>query len=134
MKPLPRLPFDQIGHAPSGPQARAVTQCLGAGLQTLAQLLQLPSLQPRSATGAAGLAQGLEALLLPRLVPATDGLAMHVQTTGYLRLAEPPIEEVSGFQSASFELVEIAFDASWISHAPTLAQGLPNVTILCETQ
>jgi len=134
MKLLTGLPLDQIGHPPSGPQPRAITQRLGAFLQSSAQLLQLDRLQPGFAARSARLLKCLDSLLVPSVIPAADGLPVNVQPSGDLRLAQALTEEPGCLEPPLFELVKIAFDAFGVTHAQKVSQGSTSVTILCEIQ
>ena len=134
MKLLPRLPFDQVGHAPGRPQASAIAQHLGTFFQSPAQLLQLRGQQPRSAARPASLKQRLGSLSSPGLVPATDRLAVDPQFAGHFALTEPTVKESGGLESPPFQVIEIAFNAFWVAHAQRLTRKPGSVTILCERQ
>jgi hypothetical protein len=44
------------------------------------------------------------------------------------------VEKPGRFESPSFQFIEIALDAFWITHAQKLPRGLKRVTILCDSQ
>jgi hypothetical protein len=77
---LPRLPLDQISHAPSGPKRGAVTESFGTGFQSLAQLLQLNWLQAGLAACARRLNECFGSLFLPGSMPTADRLAVNAQS------------------------------------------------------
>ena len=131
---LPRLSFDQVGHAPSRPQAGAIAQRFGPLFQSAAQLLQLPEQQPRFATGPASLPERLGALCSPRLVPPTDRLAVNPKSPGHLPLSQTTVKESGSLESPLFQAVEIAFYAFGIAHAQRLMGKPDRVTILCDNQ
>ena len=56
--------------------------------------------------------------MLPILVPAAGGLAMDAQPSCGFGGAESLVEEAAGLQPSLLQLVEIAFDAFGITHAP----------------
>lgn len=132
MKLLPRLSFNQVGDAPGGPQPGAIAQHFRAFFESEAQLLQLLRQQPRLATRPTGFEQSLGALFSPRLMPATDRLAVDSQFTGYLALTEATVKESGGLESPPFQAIKIALYAFWIAHAQTIAGVMRRVTILCE--
>jgi len=134
MKLLPRLSLDQIGYPPGGPERSAIPQCLGTFLQAFTHFLQLVGLQPGFAAGAGGFAQRFASLLLPRLMPATDGLPMNAQPSGNLALMDTLIKEPGGFESPPFQLIKIPFDAFRIAHARSLIRVSRLVTILYARQ
>ncbi len=134
MKLLSGLTLDQIRHAPSRPQPGTVAQHLGTFFQPAPQLLQLGRQQPRPATSPAGLTQRTGACFAPGLVPPTDRLPMNPQLPGYLALTQTPLEKPGRLESPPFQVIKVAFNAFWVTHAPKLAQKPERVTILCDTQ
>src|SRR6185369_4899121 len=120
MKLLTGLSLDQIGHSPRGPQPGAIPQCLGAFLQSSAQLLQLDRLQPGFTARPPGLLQRLGSLRFPSLIPATDRLAVNAQPPGDLRLAQALIKEFGRLEPPPFQLLEISSDTFGIAHAQSL--------------
>ena len=134
MKLLPRLPLNQVGHPPSGPQGSAIAQRLGTFLQTFAQFLQLVRLQSGSSARSCGFAERLGALFLPRLMPAADRLAVNAQSPGHFSLMDTSVKKSGGFEPSLFQFIKIALDAFWITHARILTRGIGRVTIICERQ
>jgi len=134
MKLLPGLPLDQIGHPPSGPKRRAITQCFRAGFQSLAQLFQLQRLQTGFAARPRRLYQRLGSLFPPGLMPPADRLAVDTQSPSDFPLMKATVKKSGGFKPSPFQLLEIAFDAFWITHAQILTRRTESVTILCDTQ
>ena len=121
MKSLPCLLLDQIGHSPGGPQSSPVTQRLGAVFETAAQGLQLHGLQPRLAACPSGLFKSLDSPIFPCLMPPTDRLAVDLELSRYLRLAQALVKEFSSFESPLFQFIKITFDAFRIPHAQRLS-------------
>jgi len=131
---LPRLSFDQVGHAPSRPQAGAIAQRFGPLFQSAAQLLHLRALQARFTTSSSRLKERLGSLFPPRLVPPTDGLAVNPKSPGHLPLSQTTVKESGSLESPLFQAVEIAFYAFGIAHAQRLMGKPDRVTILCDNQ
>ena len=129
-----RLPFDQISHPPSGPQAGAVAQSFRPCLEATAQLLQLGGLQAGFASGPTRFLEGFGSLAFPDSMPAADRLAVNTQSPGHFSLMETSLKKPGGFEPSLFQLIEIALDAFWITHARRLPEGIACVTILCERQ
>jgi hypothetical protein len=44
------------------------------------------------------------------------------------------VKKPGGFEPPPFQLIKIAFDAFWITHAQRLTRGIGLVTIICESQ
>src|SRR5512143_2906191 len=122
MKLLSGLPLDQIRHAPGRPQPGTVTQYLGAFFQSATQVFQLGRQQPRLATGPACLKQRAGAFFAPCLVPSTYRLPMNLQPSGDLALTQPPLEKSGGLESPPFQIIKVAFNAFWVTHAQRLPQ------------
>jgi hypothetical protein len=114
---IPALP-DQPSHAFGSPEGGGKTVGLGPSLQGVLQIGQLLLGKPGLATRTPRLLQGGATAVLPILVPAAGGLAMHAKSPRGLSGTEPLVKEPAGLQPALFELVEIAFDAFKITHAP----------------
>lgn len=131
---LPGLPLDQVGHAPSRPQAGAIAQHFGPLFQSAAQLLQLSGLQPRFTASSSRLKERLGSLLPPRLVPPTNGLAVNAKLPRHLPLIQATVKESGSLESPPFQAVEIAFYAFGVTHAQRLTGKPGRVTILCDTQ
>jgi hypothetical protein len=134
MKPLSRLSFDQIRYAPGRPQPGAIPQHLGTFFQSAAQLLQLRGQQSRFATSPPGLKKRLGSLFPPRLVPPTDGLAVNSNSPRHFALSEAAVKKSGSLESPSFQVIKVALNASWITHAHNLTPKPWRVTILCESQ
>lgn len=115
------LSFDQIGHAPGGPERGTIAQRFGALLQALAQLLQLLRLQAGLAARPCGPAQGLGPLLLPSLMPATDRLAVNAQSSGDFSLAQTTVKEPGSLETPPFQFVKITPNTFWITHGRNLS-------------
>ncbi|MEK6284099.1 MAG: hypothetical protein AABN95_27520, partial [Acidobacteriota bacterium] len=114
---IPALP-DQPGHALGGPEGGGKTVGLGPRLQGVLQISQLLLGKLGLATCTSRFFQGGAAAALPILAPPAGGLAMDAQPPRGLGGAKSLVEELAGLQSALFQLVEIAFDAFRITHAP----------------
>ncbi len=134
MKLLSGLPLDQIGHAPGRPQPGAIAQHLGAFLQSAPQLFQLGGQQPRLATGPTRLMQRTGSCFAPGLVPSTDRLPMNPQLSGDLALTQTPLEKSGSLEPPPFQIIKVAFNAFWVTHAQKLARKQEPVTILCDIQ
>jgi hypothetical protein len=134
VKLLPRLSFDQISHAPRGPEGSAVTKGFRTFFQSLAQLLQLGWLQAGLAACPCRFTQRLGSLFFPRLMPTADRLAVNAQPSSNLPLMEASIKKPGSFEPSSFELIKITFDTFGIAHAQILARRIPCVTLFCDSQ
>jgi hypothetical protein len=134
MKLLSGLPLDQIGHSPGRPQPGAVTQHLGAFFQPAPQLFQLGRQQPRLATGPTCLMQRTGSCFAPSLMPSTDRLPMNPQLSGDLALTQTPLEKSGSLESSPFQIIKVAFNAFWVTHAQKIARKPERVTILCDIQ
>ena len=134
MKFLARLSLDQVGHAPSRPQAGAIAQHLGSLFQSAAQLPQLRGLQPRFTASSSRLKERLGSLFPPGLVPPTDRLSVNAKLPGHLALIQATVKESGGLESPTFQAVEVAFHAFGVAHAQRLTRKPERVTILCDTQ
>jgi hypothetical protein len=134
MKLLSRLSFDQIRHPPGRPQPGAIPQHLGTFLQPPTQLLQLRGQQSRFATGPASLKKRLGSLFPPCLVPPTDRLAVNSNSPRHFALSEPAVKKSGSLEPPSFQVIKVALNASWITHAHRLTPKPECVTILCESQ
>jgi hypothetical protein len=117
MKLLPCLSLDQIGHAPGRPQRSAIAQHLGTFFQAFTEFLQLDGLQAGSAARSGGFAKRLCPVPFPGLMPPADGLAVNPQPPGYLALMDATIKKPGSFEPSPFQLIKIALDTFWITHA-----------------
>lgn len=128
------LLLDQLRHPAGGPQPGGVAQRLRAALQPTLHPPQIrwaeagfpscPSRLPQ--TGLASFSQ--------LLGPAAHRLAVNPDLSSDFGLAQTPAQELSRLQSPSFQGIKITSHAAWVSHAPTLPQNRPNVTILYGSQ
>jgi len=134
MKLLSSLPFDQIGHPPSGPQASAITQSFGACFQALAHLLQLLRVQARFAARASSLFESVGSVVQPGMMPTADRLAMDLEFARHLGLAQALVEELGGFEPPPLQLTKVAFNAFGITHAQRLSRESTDVTIFYDIQ
>ena len=90
--------------------------------------------QPGLTTGSRRFAKRLGSSLFPGLVPAADRLPVNSQTPGDLALMNTSVKKPGGPEASPFQFIKIPFNAFWITHAPSLAQKIRAVTILCEIQ
>jgi len=134
MKLIPRLPLNEIGHSPGGPQSGAIAQGFRTLLETAADSFQLSRLQARLSASAARFLKRPLAVGFPSLVPSTDRLPMHVELAGHLGLAQALVKETGGLKSPLLQLVKIAFNAFWVAHAQRLARESISVTIFYDIQ
>jgi len=59
---------------------------------------------------------------------------MNPQPSGDLALTQTPLEKSGSLKSPPFQIIKVAFNAFWVTHAQKLARKPQHVTILCDTQ
>ncbi len=109
--------FNQIGDAPRRPQARAISQGLGA---THESLFNPPDIGRRELRRPSGARRALQRLPpargeLPR--PAVHRLAMHADPTRDIGFADIVLEQARRLQASPLQLHAIDRDTGWMSHA-----------------
>ena len=87
--------FDQVGHAPRGPQTGFVAQGLWPTLQPALDAPQIFRTQTRSAPSPSRFLQGALSAPLEVLRPAAHGLPMHSHPAGYFRLRNSLLQQPS---------------------------------------
>ena len=128
------LPLNQIHHPCCRPQGGFVTECLGTLQQGLFELVKLVGVQSRLAASAARLLQSVDAIGLPRSVPAAGRLGADTQALGNRTLAEPTVKKFGSSKPPLLELVKITFQSFGVSHAPLDTANLKQFTILYRCQ
>jgi len=132
-----RQPFDDGGHAASGPELGAKVVGFRTLLKGAFQLAEILVSETRPAPRAASPFERPGAVVLPGAVPPADRLPVDPELAGDLSLAHALVEEFGGLDPPPFQfckLFRIAFDAFRITHAQSLPPGHRCVTILCRNQ
>ena len=109
--------LDQIGDAPRRPQARAVSQRVGAARQPAFDAPQIRRGQLRGPSRPRRAFQGDPAACRELLCPAVDRLAMHAHPTRDVGFADALLEQARRAQAPPFQLHPIACDPGGMSHA-----------------
>jgi len=128
------LLLDQLGDPASGPQPGGVAQRLGAALQSSFHPPQIRRAEAGFPSCPSRLPQTGLASFGQLLGPAAHRLAVNADLPGDFGLAQSLAQELSRLQSPSFQGFKITSHAAWVSHAPSLPQNRPNVTILYGSQ
>ena len=126
----PALLLDQLGDPAGGPQPGGVAQCLGATLQPAFHPPQIRRAQTGLTACPSRLLQTGSAAFGQLFGPAAHRLAVNPDSPGDFGLAQPPAKKLGRLQSPSFQCFKITSHAAWVSHAPSIPQNRPNVTIL----
>jgi hypothetical protein len=119
------LAFDHGGHALGRPEKSAKAVSFGTFFEGAFQLEQVFLAQAGLAPGPSGLPESLGTVGLPGFEPAAGRLPVDAHLPGDLGLAQSAVKELDGLETPSFQLrqlVGIAFNAFWITHAQSIAQ------------
>jgi hypothetical protein len=130
----PALLLDQLRYPAGRPQPAGVAQRLGAALQSSFHPPQIRRAQTGFASCPSRLLQTGLASFGQLLGPAAHRLAVNADLPGDRGLAQPLAQEPRRLQSPSFQCFKVASHSTWVSHAPTIPQNRPNVTILYDCQ
>lgn len=106
---------DHGGDAVKGPQVGVEAVSLGALQQGLLSLLEVGVRHPGGAARCATAAQAGDAVGLPALVPAADGLAGDAQGAGDLGLVDVLGEQFGGMQAAFLERLPVPAFGGWFA-------------------
>ena len=126
----PALLLDQPCHPAGRPQPGGVAQRLGAALQSSFHPPQIRRAQTGLPSCPSRLLQTGLASFGQLLGPAAHRLAVNPDSPGDFGLAQPPAKKLGRLQAPSFQCFKITSHAAWVSHAPSIPQNRPNVTIL----
>ena len=111
------LALDEIGHAPGGPEAGAISQSVRASLQALHDALPVRVAELARPARPRRALQGFRATLLQLPRPAVHRLAMHPDPPRHLGLRQALLEQTRRLQASPLELHSIPFHSGWMSHA-----------------
>jgi len=109
--------LDELFDSHGGPQARDISQRLGATLESALDATQVCCIQTGLAPRAARSLQPRATRLGQLLGPPAYRLAMDSHFPSHLRLAPPLLEQTHRLQAALLQFAEISFDTLRIPHA-----------------
>lgn len=130
----PALLLDQLGHPTGGPQPGGVAQGFRTALQPTFDPPQIRRAEAGFPACPSRLLQAGLASFGQLLGPAAHRLAVNPNSPGDFSLAQSLAQELRRLQSPSFQCLKVTSHAAWVSHAPTIPQNRPNVTILYDYQ
>lgn len=109
--------FDEIRHAPSGPEARTIPERFGSAPESLFNPTHIRGRELRRPTGPRRALQGRAPARREELRPAVHRLAMDAHAPGDLGFAHALLEEPAPLYAPSLQLHAINLDPGWMSHA-----------------